>query len=1112
MFHKIAYTTPLGVGSAGGDRLVRTADAGGPRSYYLDGAAPVDVAGMLRAVADRYAVSPDPKDYIFEAIRANTVQPPNDNNDGFTRAEMLRHDLSTGRPVYATYVGKPHHVNHKTDNPKAARGALLDAHYNDDAPVLDTCPRCAARTAERRERDASGLHCKCGQLVADHFVEVLTAIDMRKDPDFADGVRRGVLASGSMGCNCESTSCNVCAHVAFSRPDFCHHIKGGSKGSLWMSDGRGDWRRITPAEAKQRIEHVGWVYDPQDFCWADLSRNARTAAGILREGQIIARAFEYCNDVIFDEYSRVDTPADPKARQREVFTPYRRAAALTTDGVPTADELRRETQAMLAAAQRNGRTAQVLDYVLVRVNGDNDDVHAGSSVTHALQAARPDPGAKLEVAKVSAANAIAAAAQARGAAWSPLNAADYGYSAGLGAEGDVTIAPPPGERVIIDPGADDGAGADDGTGAGGDPAADPAMLPPTMPPPGAPPSAPGGGQSIEQYTNQQVPGMPQAPQGRPPQSTMSPAEMGIVPPGASAPRAADAPSGAASNTPTPAPAAAPAAPSAPVRTAGVVRIARAGAFADAYGDWTVNIVDGASRLESPDRRAVLMFPSPGTDRDAQLQQARTILAHVLDQGLVATAERFGGSFTPHTASVVDGGQDDMAEFDDHDMVQEVAGPDPANDMADALNAPPGSVVDDASDTMRDHVRGTPPGAVTDDATADHERPHDAPDGVAGEDSSNMRDKRTPPNLRTDTVLSGETHDHQVPLGGGKRKSKGALGDVVTHDARGGRYTIVEAAFSKDAAAVQTYGNVSYLLEGQHADGRVVQLRVGQADLARLWSLCDLPSPAAAAAAARTATGEKCGECGKTDCKEASHKKTATSVAAPAPAAAPPDANGSASTPHARWAAAQVARVRADADAAVAAARAETEAVRTAASDAAVAAFVRALRIAAFRGLANTETSPLRTAAVQVLSMSREVGANAATGVPLVVEGADPRIAEHLAAAVMTAGYLPDLERLCTRAQELMAKGDAYLLDAEADLQHAAAFSPSAVLDATAGPAFDEAALRAAELRRQAGNGNFQFMRGEPPPNREDRRARIRGALNGATHVTAQLARLTPPGR
>lgn len=337
-FRKTASVTVLAtaVPAADGKGLQKTASFDAvARSYYIDGSSKIDVGSLLGRVAEKYAISANPGDYIYEAIRANTTNVPNENHDAFHQSELLRFDLRMGMPVYQSYVGKPHHVNHRTAEPKTARGVIVDVHYNDATPALAECPTvgCGNKTAERSNRDATGIHCsKCGSVVKDEFVEALVAVDTKKDPVFAEGVRTGQLKSSSMGCTCAYTTCNVCEHVATSRPEFCEHIKAGNKGTLWAKEAGRNWRRIEARAAEREFAQRKLVFSSRDLCYLRTS-----------DGFEVRKAFENCGDVEYDELSRVDQPADPKALQREIL----KAASA---GVPTAEELRAESEALIKAA------------------------------------------------------------------------------------------------------------------------------------------------------------------------------------------------------------------------------------------------------------------------------------------------------------------------------------------------------------------------------------------------------------------------------------------------------------------------------------------------------------------------------------------------------------------------------------------------------------------------------------------------------------------------------------------------------------------------------------------------------------------------------------------
>lgn len=301
-----------GIIEPGARRLTKSAQYAAPsrgRSWYLDGSVSLDIPSLLERHAAQYNLSARSSDYLYEAIRANTVDAANENHDAFLRGEMLRFDRKAGRPVYASYIGKPHHLNHKTDVAHDAVGIILDAHYNEDAPPLPSCPQCGLRTADRSNRDESGLHCKrCNRLVKDEFVEILLGVDAAKNPDFAAGVRAGHLRAGSMGCTCLFTTCNVCAHVATTKAEFCPHI-ARFKGQYFARRANNQtWSPITPNEIGRELAKRGHQFLATDF-----------TSTRFDDGFEVRKGFESCGDVTFDEYSRVAQPADPKALQREVL-------------------------------------------------------------------------------------------------------------------------------------------------------------------------------------------------------------------------------------------------------------------------------------------------------------------------------------------------------------------------------------------------------------------------------------------------------------------------------------------------------------------------------------------------------------------------------------------------------------------------------------------------------------------------------------------------------------------------------------------------------------------------------------------------------------------------
>lgn len=236
-FFKTAKTTILAFKEDINSSLIMSKSASVQKvaSFYNQDTAKVDdIAEKLKVVAESYCISSDPKDYIYVAVRALTADAPNENYDAFSEKELLRFDSKFGCKVYQTFNMKPHHVNHRSADPKQARGVILDSHYN-------------TKNAE-------------------HFPEILIAVDKTKDKKLAEGIASGDISGFSMGCTADWTICSVCNHTASSPAEFCNHI--------------------------------------------------RFHKGKETNGKV---AFEWCEGVCFEEESSVDDPADKNALTQEVI-------------------------------------------------------------------------------------------------------------------------------------------------------------------------------------------------------------------------------------------------------------------------------------------------------------------------------------------------------------------------------------------------------------------------------------------------------------------------------------------------------------------------------------------------------------------------------------------------------------------------------------------------------------------------------------------------------------------------------------------------------------------------------------------------------------------------
>lgn len=1021
MFRKIASVRSLGSAEVDDHGFLKLASGGSgasrvaeTSSYYLDGSRQIPVSELLQKVAELYAVSPDPRDYLWEAIRANTTNVPNENDDGFHQSELLRFDTRLGMPVYMTYAGKPHHVNHKTDNPKSARGVVIDSHYHDIHPPLESCPRCANHTALRQNRDETGIHCRrCGQVVRDEFVEILVGVDTKKDPIFAKGVRTGQLDAGSMGCNCLSTVCNVCGHVAYSRPEFCEHIRAGNKGTLWKRQGS-LWTRVSPHEVRAQAQKRGYIFDPVDFCYL-----------VTPDGFEVRKAYEYCQQVVFDEYSRVDQPADPKARSREIL---KAASVVVPAGlVPSPAELQAETELLIRSAEAHRRRASrrvAMQFVVVRLGGDDTKIAAGETLEEAcdhLGLDAPDEAADdLEVQEGVEAESPLEAQQM----FDPAKARAY-----KDARTEIIPLPAvqPGEDILLQ------------------------MPEQPAPAPGGPETTP-----IEEYQEDQMPAAPEEESGTPAEP-LGLAEMGVQPPGGAMPPAAPKPGVA----------------SAPPRHAR--RRPPMFRFANTYRGWTVEVSpQGNARVLTARQEPVLVIRGRAEpDPKKRYAFGRQIMESILTDGVIATAKKARGIFTPKVAQVVDGAIDDMKEFADkymHDSVLE----DETTDMQESRAQPPSKVPDEYSDDMEGQVRGKPSKSTQDDGDVDHtEGKPGGVDSVTQEDNTDMREKRDKLNLGSDSVLDDETHDHTERLARLTR-----VGARIVHKSQ------PKLAWTVRIAALTKTGEIEVSIA---ADGQRPR-RVGEKDLMEYWRSLDTPPKV------RWAAGQiqQLRQAGIT-AEVVDGKLRVTPPKADAQTAKKISAYEQ--RVKKAWSAKEEKLKKAHAR--------ELDLVKTGA----VQSFCRAMRIVAARQSADLEASPLKQAAIQTFASPRALGQEA-NGDVIEYQGMDPALVRHLVAEVYQHGHPDHLENLMVRAAELASKGDQYLLDAEADARNLQAALPPITAALVRPP--DPVALRAAQVRQAAMGGNLQVNSGPPaetvPGNGFDKRSAIRGAVQG-TMVNSTLGRL-----
>jgi hypothetical protein len=194
-------------------------------SYYIDNDVSINLEEKLDAVADFYKISRDPSNYLLIPARANSVGRFNSNLDGWTFKEISNFRPELGCRTYSTYNNKPHFVEHNSSKFEVARGVILDSHLNLDNDADDFTKEAVLQTIGHEP-------------TKDVFVEVILAVDQSKDPKLAQAYKSGSIKTFSMGADVESTTCNICGNVARSSWDFCPHIIGKHKRSVYkMADG-----------------------------------------------------------------------------------------------------------------------------------------------------------------------------------------------------------------------------------------------------------------------------------------------------------------------------------------------------------------------------------------------------------------------------------------------------------------------------------------------------------------------------------------------------------------------------------------------------------------------------------------------------------------------------------------------------------------------------------------------------------------------------------------------------------------------------------------------------------------------------------------------------------
>lgn len=180
--------------------------------------------------------------YIY--VRANAISSRvNKNKDGWPAEELAR--------AYKTFIGRPIFVDHNNDDPKRARGVVIDArlHVDDEkSSALDPYYSSAPKEHLPPTR-----------------VEIIMEVDAKTFPKLAEHIENGRIDATSMGANIESSVCSICSNTATAPSEYCEHIE--QKGTEFEIEGaNGEKVRKMAYEDCYGVNFFedSFVFDPAD--------------------------------------------------------------------------------------------------------------------------------------------------------------------------------------------------------------------------------------------------------------------------------------------------------------------------------------------------------------------------------------------------------------------------------------------------------------------------------------------------------------------------------------------------------------------------------------------------------------------------------------------------------------------------------------------------------------------------------------------------------------------------------------------------------------------------------------------------------------------------------
>ena len=171
----------------------------------------LEVQSYLPLAAEKYGISKNIKDYVIVPVIILPTDIPNRNSVAFPYEELMKFNVSQGRPNYKTWAGKPTFIEHENADYTAAKGIVFDTYM---------------KPLEHAEGNIYKLIALCG-------------FDRSKDYELARQILSGDRKSYSMGAFISQYECSVCGmhsrpgkmntecgHVIRGKPEIYTHSSG----------------------------------------------------------------------------------------------------------------------------------------------------------------------------------------------------------------------------------------------------------------------------------------------------------------------------------------------------------------------------------------------------------------------------------------------------------------------------------------------------------------------------------------------------------------------------------------------------------------------------------------------------------------------------------------------------------------------------------------------------------------------------------------------------------------------------------------------------------------------------------------------------------------------